>query len=455
LDIKDFRLEYDLTETGLTGEPITKTLESKKEDFTLAESEQKYIQIIIKPDREGVIKIRGLRWKIDCIDGKHNFHFKKQYINQIRVSGALGQVTAKLNNLKNQICYGETSSFELSLHNNSSVGVEKVYITNSYPEIVGFEHKELGAIEANQTLNVPFIARGSLTGIFEVRFLAKIYYTNGKARYYRVTVPIEVQSSFIPKYFTTPCFDKRIISLQFVEVWSQNFQKQVALLDKDGGLVIEQIILLTDKWKLVETGMHKPIYRKEDNFLHCYVEKTPGENSAPIQNEDLYKLTLKEDANLLQVSKLNEPTLEFKALVDFFTLTFKKFKTMQNMIPKSSQNQDTISLAVLWRFTTPSETRRGVHYLYKIPLSSSVTTVSASQPGGGAQPSSSKKLFDDLPVQLRIIAPNSIKHNFSLHPTCSVPIKLRLSNVTGSQVLSFRVETLNSDLSMKYDQDLL
>lgn len=206
--------------------------------------------------------------------------------------------------------------------------------------------------------------------------------------------------------------------------------------------------------------MHKPIYRKEDNFLHCYVEKTPGETSGPILNEDLYKLTLKEDANLLQVSKLNEPTLDFKALVDFFTLTFKKFKTMQNMIPKSSRNQDTISLAVLWRFTTPSETRRGVHYLYKIPLSSSVTTVSATQPGA---PPSSKKLFDDLPVQLRIIAPNSIKHNFSLHPyyfiegvqminlnrTCSVPIKLRLSNVTGSQVLSFRVETLNSDLSMK------
>ena len=231
-----------------------------------------------------------------------------------------------------------------------------------------------------------------------------------------------------------------------MEVWAQNFQKQVALLNKDGGLVIEQIILLTDKWKLVETGMHKPIYRKEDNFLHCYVEKTPSDTTTSNQNEDLYKLTLKENANLLQVSPLNETPLEFKSLVDFFTLTFKKFKNMQNMIPKSSQNQDTISLAVLWRFTTASETKRGVHYLYKIPLSSSVTNVSASQPGAAQ---TNKKLFDDLPVQLRIIAPNSIKHNFGMHPTCSVPIKLKLSNVTGSQILSFRVETLNSDLSMK------
>jgi len=354
LEIKDFRLEYELTEESLTGEPVTKTLESKKKDFTLTESEQKYIQINIKPDREGVIKVKGLRWKIDCIEGKHTFLFKKQKMGEIRVSGALGRVTPTLKNLKNQICYGETCNFEIELHNSSNVGVEKVYITNSYPEIVGFENREVGTIEAGQTLSASFIARGSLTGIFDVRFLLKIYYTNGKSRYYRITMPIEVQSSFIPKYFTTPCFDKRIISLQFVEVWAQNFQKQVALLDKDGGLVIEQIILLTDKWKLVETGMHKPIYRKEDNFLHCYVEKTQSDTTNTIQNEDLYKLTLKENANLLQVSQLNEPTLEFKSLVDFFTLTFKKFKTMQNMIPKSTRNQDTISLAVLWRFTTPS-----------------------------------------------------------------------------------------------------
>jgi len=66
--------------------------------------------------------------------------------------------------------------------------------------------------------------------------------------------------------------------------------------------------------------------------------------------EDYYKLNLKEDVNLLNISESKEPLIEFKSCVDFFNLTFKKYKMMQNMVSKNQNNQDTISLAVIWRF---------------------------------------------------------------------------------------------------------
>lgn len=100
----------------------------------------------------------------------------------------------------------------------------------------------------------------------------------------------------------------------------------------------------------METGMHMPIYRKQENFLHCYIEKCPIDPSQV--EEDFYKLTLKEDVNLLNVSKAEDTLIDFKSCVDFFNLTFKKYKMMQNMTSKNQNNQDTISLAVIWRFTT-------------------------------------------------------------------------------------------------------
>lgn len=53
LEIKDFRLEYELTEALMTEEAQILNLESKMEDFVLNELEQKYIPIIIKLDKEG------------------------------------------------------------------------------------------------------------------------------------------------------------------------------------------------------------------------------------------------------------------------------------------------------------------------------------------------------------------------------------------------------------------
>jgi len=61
LEIQNFRLEYDLVEETFTGEKQKKTLESKHEDFVLAELEQKHIPIIIKLDREGsLLKLKIL-----------------------------------------------------------------------------------------------------------------------------------------------------------------------------------------------------------------------------------------------------------------------------------------------------------------------------------------------------------------------------------------------------------
>ena len=159
-------MEYDLIETTFTGETQTKTLESKNEDFVLNEQEQKLIPIVLNLDREGnlrknlaenfkgIIKVRGIKWKIDCIEGKHDFQFKRKYINQIKVCPALGKLTLQLNNIKNQICYGEVLKYDLNLHNTSNVNIDKVYIINSFPEMTGFENKELSTIEAGSTFTV-------------------------------------------------------------------------------------------------------------------------------------------------------------------------------------------------------------------------------------------------------------------------------------------------------------
>ncbi len=55
-----------------------------------------------------------------------------------------------------------------------------------------------------------------MPGVYEIRFLIKIAYKSGKTRFARIVFPLEVQSSFIPKYFTNPCFEKRIIGIQVI-----------------------------------------------------------------------------------------------------------------------------------------------------------------------------------------------------------------------------------------------
>ena len=100
-----------------------------------------------------------MRWKIDCIEGKHNFQFKKQYINQIKVCSELGKVTLQVENLKNQIVYGEVIKSEFKLQNTSNVNIDKIYIINSFPEMTGFENKELGLVEAGATATVKKFSR--------------------------------------------------------------------------------------------------------------------------------------------------------------------------------------------------------------------------------------------------------------------------------------------------------
>lgn len=109
---------------------------------------------------------------------------------------------------------------------------------------------------------------------------------------------------------------------------------------------------MTDKWRLVETEMHKPIYRKQDNFLHCYVEKCHLDQPARVEEEDFTKLALKENLNWLKIDQGTESVLEYGQLIDYFNLTFKRFKLMQSMLPKGTVSQDTISLAITWRFVT-------------------------------------------------------------------------------------------------------
>lgn len=110
-----------------------------------------------------------------------------------------------------------------------------------------------------------------------------------------------------------------------------------------------KVILLTNKWRLVGTEMYKPIYRKQDNFLHCYVEKSSNE---PSQKEDYQDLILQENINWLKLSPGSEPLFEFKSLIDFFNLTFKKSRSLQNIRSKNQSLQDTISLAVQWRLNS-------------------------------------------------------------------------------------------------------
>lgn len=105
--------------------------------------------------------------------------------------------------------------------------------------------------------------------------------------------------------------------------------------------------------------MHKPIYRKQDNFLHCYVEKCHIDHPARAEEEDFSKLALKENLNWLKIDNQCDPVLEFDQLIDYFNLTFKRFKLMQSMLPKGTVSQDTISLAITWRFVTETGNIKG------------------------------------------------------------------------------------------------
>ena len=102
----------------------------------------------------GIIKVKGVRWKIDCIEGKHDFKFKKPYTSQIRVLPSLGKVIFAIDGLKNQLCYGEINKCRLNIANTSRVAIDKVFLINSYPEMFGFESKELGSLQAGSTIEV-------------------------------------------------------------------------------------------------------------------------------------------------------------------------------------------------------------------------------------------------------------------------------------------------------------
>lgn len=104
----------------------------------------------------GVLKVKGVKWSIDCIEGKHYFQFKKPYMNTARIAPTLGKVEATVQGLKNQLCYGEICKWHLKLTNTSDVNIDKIYITNSYPEMLGFENRELGSIEAGSAVEVSY-----------------------------------------------------------------------------------------------------------------------------------------------------------------------------------------------------------------------------------------------------------------------------------------------------------
>ena len=96
--------------------------------------------------------------------------------------------------------------------------------------------------------------------------------------------------------------------------------------------------------------MHKPIYRKQDNFLHCYVERCPTDVTAQEEEKNYRQLKLKENVNLLQISNDKEAYISFDNLIDFYNLTYKRFKT-QALVNKSL-DQEKVSLALLWKYTS-------------------------------------------------------------------------------------------------------
>jgi len=77
-------------------------------------------------------------------------------MNTARIGTALGKVEATVQGLKNQLCYGEVCNWQLKLTNTSDVKIDKIYITNSYPEMLGFENRELGSIEAGSVAEVSY-----------------------------------------------------------------------------------------------------------------------------------------------------------------------------------------------------------------------------------------------------------------------------------------------------------
>lgn len=91
---------------------------------------------------------------MDCIEGKHFFFFRRQFINQARVCKSLGKVVLTLNGLKAQLCDGEVCKFQLNISNSGNVAIQKIYLINSYPEMIGFESTEFGYVEAGTASQV-------------------------------------------------------------------------------------------------------------------------------------------------------------------------------------------------------------------------------------------------------------------------------------------------------------
>jgi hypothetical protein len=73
--VKELRLEYEIEPFGATEASEVESLESKRETFTIAEMERKFIEFRIVPEKEGILKIKAVHWILDCIEGRHFFKF--------------------------------------------------------------------------------------------------------------------------------------------------------------------------------------------------------------------------------------------------------------------------------------------------------------------------------------------------------------------------------------------
>jgi hypothetical protein len=164
LEIKDFRLEYELVPLDSTEDAPVEVLESKRENFILGELEQKYIEIRISPDKEGLLKAKGVRWTLDCIEGKHFFNLKppainnqkrrKHHINEIKIVKKQPKPILTLKGLKTQLFFGEVNNLILNIENKAEVDIEKIFIISSYPEMMGSEATSLGLVQAGSAVDV-------------------------------------------------------------------------------------------------------------------------------------------------------------------------------------------------------------------------------------------------------------------------------------------------------------
>lgn len=62
----------------------------------------------MRPDKEGILKIKGVKWTLDCIEGRYFFNFKslaskkrkKHHINEIKIINKQPKPEFTIRNLK-------------------------------------------------------------------------------------------------------------------------------------------------------------------------------------------------------------------------------------------------------------------------------------------------------------------------------------------------------------------